>query len=73
MNSKIQVKMMGELDIKPFLRACKERFGSEDHEFDVAKIHSMWQEEIKSLEWRPYKMVIVDGKRQVHIFIFHKL
>lgn len=63
-NPKIQIKMMGELDKKAFEVACKQRFPKEEHG-KIEKIYSTWQENIKNVEWNPYKNVILDGQAQV--------
>ncbi|XP_062192613.1 factor of DNA methylation 1-like isoform X2 [Phragmites australis] len=56
--SNIGIKRMGELDEKPFLVACKRRYG-DDAEMKAAELCSMWQEHLKDPNWHPFKMVTI--------------
>lgn len=62
-NPKIRIKMMGELDKKAFELACKQRFPKEEHA-KIENIYSTWQENIKNVEWNPYKNAILNGQAQ---------
>lgn len=53
----IQVKRMGELDEKPFMKACKQRFSGEEAMVQYAMLCSKWQENLKDSAWHPYKRV----------------
>ncbi|CAO2210121.1 unnamed protein product [Urochloa humidicola] len=54
--SNIGIKRMGELDEKPFLLACKQRYG-DDAEMEAVKLCSSWQEQLKDANWHPFKIV----------------
>ncbi|CAL5008428.1 unnamed protein product [Urochloa decumbens] len=54
--SNIGIKRMGELDEKPFLLACKQRYG-DDAEMEALKLCSAWQEQLKDANWHPFKIV----------------
>ncbi|RCV30005.1 hypothetical protein SETIT_6G059700v2 [Setaria italica] len=54
--SNIGIKRMGELDGKPFLVACKQRYG-DDADMKAAKLCSSWQEQLKDPNWHPFKIV----------------
>ncbi|VVB11528.1 unnamed protein product [Arabis nemorensis] len=53
----IQVKRMGELNEKPFMKACKQKFSGEEAEVQYAMLCSKWQENLKDSAWYPYKRV----------------
>ncbi|KAK3163879.1 hypothetical protein QOZ80_1AG0009660 [Eleusine coracana subsp. coracana] len=53
----IGIKRMGELDGKPFLNACKRKYGNHDYQTKAVELVTHWQEEIKNPNWHPYKMV----------------
>ncbi|KAM0864825.1 hypothetical protein ACQ4PT_043654 [Festuca glaucescens] len=55
-NSNIGIKRMGELDEKPFLRACKERYGAEA-ETKALEFCSLWQDNLRDANWHPFKVV----------------
>jgi hypothetical protein len=47
---------MGELDEKPFVRACKKRYAV-DAELKALELCSLWQDSIKGTNWHPFKIV----------------
>nr|KAJ0225555.1 hypothetical protein LSAT_V11C100013450 [Lactuca sativa] len=49
----IGVKRMGEIDMKAFHDACKEKFGNEEAQIKASELCSMWQEKLKNPEWHP--------------------
>ena len=53
---------MGELDEKPFLNACKRKYGNNEYQVKAAELVSNWQDELKKPSWHPFKMVEVNGK-----------
>uniref|UniRef100_A0ACD5VJA6 Uncharacterized protein n=1 Tax=Avena sativa TaxID=4498 RepID=A0ACD5VJA6_AVESA len=59
----IGVKRMGELDLKSFVIACKRKLSKEDAEVTATVLCSKWQAEIKNLEWHPFRVVMVDGRK----------
>ncbi|KAM0004881.1 hypothetical protein Hdeb2414_s0002g00046191 [Helianthus debilis subsp. tardiflorus] len=60
-HTSIGVKRMGEIDSKPFLDACKVKYGSEEAQIKASELCSMWQEELKNPAWHPVKVVAIDG------------
>ncbi|KAK3122744.1 hypothetical protein QOZ80_8AG0617580 [Eleusine coracana subsp. coracana] len=54
--STVGIKRMGELDEKPFLEACKERY-KVDPELKAAELCSIWQENLKDPNWHPFNIV----------------
>ena len=71
--SNIGIKRMGELDEKPFVLSCKQRYG-EDAEMKAAEFVSLWQEHLKDPNWHPFKIVTTGSTtevcpmKQMHIF-----
>lgn len=58
----IGVKRMGEVDMKAFHDACKERFGHEEAQIKASELCTLWQDKLKDAGWHPLKVVIVDGE-----------
>ncbi|XP_034680399.1 factor of DNA methylation 1-like isoform X1 [Vitis riparia] len=58
----IGLKRMGELDEKPFLNTCKQRFSLEEANVQAYTLVSLWQENLKKPEWHPFKIVEVEGE-----------
>lgn len=61
----IRIKRLGELDEKPFLKACKKRFKGEEAEVQYAILCSKWQETLKDSGWYPFKRVGTEDKMKV--------
>ncbi|KAJ0986509.1 hypothetical protein J5N97_004865 [Dioscorea zingiberensis] len=59
--TKIGIKRMGELDIKPFQVACNKRYSADEADTKAAEFCLAWQEELKQPSWHPYKIVDIDG------------
>ncbi|KAM1165971.1 hypothetical protein ACFX2G_025763 [Malus domestica] len=57
--SHIGIKRMGDLDQKPFLKACKERYSLEEAEMQAFTQCSLWQNNLTNSEWHPFKIVTV--------------
>ncbi|CAL1387046.1 unnamed protein product [Linum trigynum] len=57
----IGIKMMGELDQKVFLNACRKKHPPADAEVIAVTLCSSWQENLKDSEWYPFKVIIADG------------
>ncbi|EOA33756.1 hypothetical protein CARUB_v10019950mg [Capsella rubella] len=53
----IRVKRVGELNEKPFMKACKQRFTGEEAAVQYAILCSKWQENLKDSAWQPFKHV----------------
>uniref|UniRef100_A0A0D9X4I4 Factor of DNA methylation 1-5/IDN2 domain-containing protein n=1 Tax=Leersia perrieri TaxID=77586 RepID=A0A0D9X4I4_9ORYZ len=62
--STIGIKRMGELDEKPFLTACKQRYSVNEAEIKALEFCSEWQEHLKDANWHPFKMVTRGGKTE---------
>ncbi|KAJ0586808.1 hypothetical protein HanIR_Chr04g0155971 [Helianthus annuus] len=60
-HTNIGVKRMGEIDSKPFLDACKVKYGSEEAQIKASELCSMWQEELKNPAWHPVNVAAIDG------------
>jgi hypothetical protein len=56
---------MGELHLKAFRIACRKRLSKEDAEVTSALLRSKWEEEIRSPNWFPFEVIMVDGKEMV--------
>lgn len=61
--STIGIKRMGELDEKPFLESCKQRY-KVDPELKAAELCSMWQEHLKDPNWHPFKIVTTGSRAE---------
>ncbi|KAL0878377.1 hypothetical protein Bca101_028083 [Brassica carinata] len=55
--STIRIKRMGEVDEKPFLKVCRQRFSGENVELEHAMLCSIWQRNITDSTWYPFKLV----------------
>ena len=69
----IRIKRLGELDEKPFLKACKKKFKGEEAEVQYAILCSKWQETLKDSGWYPFKRVGTEDKMKVsYVSLFHQ-
>ncbi|OEL26825.1 Factor of DNA methylation 1 [Dichanthelium oligosanthes] len=57
----IRIKMMGEINCKPFLDAPLREHPSDIARDEAAKSCSAWQQKIKDPVWHPYKRITEDG------------
>ena len=53
---------MGDLDLKAFASACKNKMSKEDAEVTASILCSKWEDEIKNPEWHPFRVIMVNGK-----------
>lgn len=60
----IGVKRLGEIDPKPFQDACKNKFPLEEAQVQASTLCSLWQENLKTSEWHPFKIIHVGGTPQ---------
>ncbi|CAM0147414.1 unnamed protein product [Urochloa decumbens] len=63
----IGIKVVGQLDPKLFLNACRQRPSEGDGEVHAGKLCSKWQAQINNSNWYPIKVVQVDGKEPERI------
>jgi hypothetical protein len=63
----IGIKRMGDLDLKSFAIACKNKMSKEDAGVTASILCSKWEEEIKDPEWHPFKVIVDEGKEKVII------
>ncbi|KAF6150350.1 hypothetical protein GIB67_034049 [Kingdonia uniflora] len=61
----IGVKRLGELRVKPFRDACKNKYLAEECDVKSAALCSEWQELMKDSGWYPFRRANIDGKLQV--------
>ncbi|CAA7020173.1 unnamed protein product [Microthlaspi erraticum] len=54
--SDIGIKMMGEVDEKPFLNVCKKRFSADKAAVEAATLCSTWQNNVNDSNWHPFKL-----------------
>lgn len=66
----IGIKRMGELDQKPFLNTCKQRFPIAEVDVEASTLCSLWQENLKDPAWHPFKITNDGGTAQVHSAYF---
>lgn len=57
----ISIKRMGELDVKVFKQACKEKFPPYEAEIKAAELSSLWQDKMNNSAWYPFKIDKVEG------------
>ncbi|KAM3331061.1 hypothetical protein ACQJBY_027252 [Aegilops geniculata] len=60
----IGIKRMGDLDLKSFAIACKNKTSKEDAAVTASLLCSKWEEEIKDPEWHPFKVIMDEGKEK---------
>ncbi|CAO2185635.1 unnamed protein product [Urochloa humidicola] len=60
----IGIKIMGELEEKPFQDACKRKYGNTDYQTKAAKLVESWQDELKKSSWHPFVVVQVNGEQK---------
>ncbi|XBI41302.1 hypothetical protein VPH35_125775 [Triticum aestivum] len=50
---------MGQVDEKPFVEACKPKYGAEA-DAKALELCSMWQDNLRDANWHPFKIQIID-------------
>ncbi|KAK4854729.1 hypothetical protein QYF36_000574 [Acer negundo] len=69
----IGVKLMGELDCKPFLAAMKEKFSGEEAKDRAAELYGLWETYLRDPSRHPYRVVADDLNSEtfkVSLFLF---
>uniref|UniRef100_A0A453RXW0 Factor of DNA methylation 1-5/IDN2 domain-containing protein n=1 Tax=Aegilops tauschii subsp. strangulata TaxID=200361 RepID=A0A453RXW0_AEGTS len=54
--SNIGIRRMGQVDEKPFIEACKPKYGAEA-DTKALEFCSMWQDNLRDANWHPFKIV----------------
>lgn len=68
----IGVKKLGEIDVKPFLNVCNQRFTGDEAMVQFAMLYSKWQHNINDLSWVPFKVLEdEDGTKVSFVFFFY--
>jgi hypothetical protein len=62
---------MGELDTGPFHEAMMKRYNVEEAEDKATELCSLWEEYLKDPDWHPFKVVMIDGKEKVSLYLLH--
>ncbi|KAK4846197.1 hypothetical protein QYF36_014247 [Acer negundo] len=57
-------KRMGEIDVKPFQNACKQKYSPDEAEVQAMAQCSLWQELLKNPNWHPFKIINVGGTHE---------
>ncbi|KAF3450961.1 hypothetical protein FNV43_RR07050 [Rhamnella rubrinervis] len=60
----IGIKRMGDLDQKPFLNTCSQRFPRDEAQLQASTLCSLWQEHLKNPDWHPFKIIHDNGSPQ---------
>ncbi|XP_065873917.1 factor of DNA methylation 1-like [Euphorbia lathyris] len=63
----IGIKRMGEVDQKPFLDTCKQKFSLEEAQVQASTLCSLWQENLKDQDWCPFKIITDFNGKTVEI------
>ncbi|CAM8961940.1 unnamed protein product [Rhodiola kirilowii] len=58
----IGIKRMGEIDQKPFIETCKQRFSLEEAQIQASTLCSLWQENLKDPAWHPFRIAVTNGQ-----------
>lgn len=66
----IAMRRMGELDQKPWIELCKNRYKNGDWQTRCGEIYSSWQEYLKDPSWYPFKVITSGDKAQVTLAVF---
>ncbi|CAH8352601.1 unnamed protein product [Eruca vesicaria subsp. sativa] len=54
--STVRVKIIGQVDEKPFLKVCEQRFSGQNVALQHARLCSKWQERVMDSQWQPFKI-----------------
>ncbi|TVU21927.1 hypothetical protein EJB05_31598, partial [Eragrostis curvula] len=58
---RIGIKLVGELNPKPFIVACQGKYVADEFQVRAQELISVWQEKVKNPSWHPFRIVEVDG------------
>ncbi|KAK3005125.1 hypothetical protein RJ639_017849 [Escallonia herrerae] len=58
------IKIMGEVDQKPFQNFCLQNYSRGDWKQEAAKLCSSWEEYVKDQRWQPFKKITINGNLQ---------
>ncbi|KAL6275842.1 hypothetical protein ACE6H2_019443 [Prunus campanulata] len=53
----IGVKIMGDLDEKPFQTATKKKYSEEEADVKAVELCSLWQEHLRDPSWHPFRII----------------
>uniref|UniRef100_A0A8R7R4U3 XS domain-containing protein n=1 Tax=Triticum urartu TaxID=4572 RepID=A0A8R7R4U3_TRIUA len=59
--SNIGIRRMGQVDEKPFVEACKPKYGAEA-DAKALELCSMWQDNLRDANWHPFKIATTGEK-----------
>ena len=65
----IGVKIMGELDSKPFYIAAKRIYSAEEADVKAVELCSLWQEYLRDPNWHPFK-ILTDKEGNSKVFVY---
>ncbi|KAB1225957.1 hypothetical protein CJ030_MR1G006675 [Morella rubra] len=54
----IGIKIMGELDTKPFFAATKRKFSKEEEDVKAVEQCSQWEDYLRDPSWHPFKIIV---------------
>lgn len=62
----IGVKLMGDMDVKPFHVALKAKYSKEEVEVKTMELCSRWEDNLRDPGWHPFKVIVdKEGKTKV--------
>lgn len=66
----IGVKIMGDLDEKPFQTATKKKYSEEEADVKAVELCFLWQELLRDPSWYPFRIITdKEGKTKVYVQI----
>ncbi|PQQ11706.1 factor of DNA methylation 4 [Prunus yedoensis var. nudiflora] len=68
----IGVKIMGDLDEKPFQTATKKKYSEEEADVKAVELCSLWQEHLRDPSWHPFRIITdKEGKTKLKKWACH--